>query len=321
MTAAHFQPAAVFVLSGTDSRRFWIMLGVSLALHVVCVVFLGVRLSASSQTPLASYEVALVSLSQPQPVSQPPAPEPPKENKPPMAQKAPAPKPAPPQSQSRSAAAVREALRGMALPPEAPSLTESLPANTAPRQEPKRLREEIDNLLAKLAVPAPASPAKTVSPPVPAPGKPVVTEDLRRQLQELQRLPAPPAEPAPVAKAATVPAPMLKRPTTNLDVPGIASGSSLYLAQVQNMISSHWQAPNVGDFAQLEGLQVTVRFRLHRSGKVTDVAIESSSGNEYYDLSGKRAVLSADPLPPFPKGMREPYLDAHFRFVLGGQAG
>lgn len=317
MTAAHLQPAALFALSGTDSRRFWTMLGVSLALHVFSVVFFGVRFSASYQTPLASYEVALVSLSQPRPVAQP-APEPPKESKPAMAQKAPAPK-SPPPGQSRSTAAVREALRGMALPPEAPSLTESLPANTAKRQEPKRLREEIDNLLAKLAVPAPASPAKTVSPDS-TPTKPAVTEDLRRQLQELQRPPVSPTE-TPVARAATVPTPMLKRPTTNLDVPGIASGSSLYLAQVQNMISSHWQAPNVGDFTQLDGLQVTVRFRLHRSGKVTDVAIESSSGNEYYDLSGKRAVLSADPLPPFPKGMTEPYLDAHFRFVLGGQAG
>ncbi len=372
MTALRIHSGLLFMPSESEHRLFGAMLGVSIGLHLAFLVLVGLRIAPSYQTPLASYEVALVSLSEPQAVVQPvtpqpvplvqPPPSPPQpvqERKPapivaePPVQKsmalAPAAKPMPQKAvpieregRSRSAAVVREALQGLELPPEAPTLTEPVPARSASpqrstRPEPKRLREEIDSLMAKLAVPTTPTappPSKTNSPPVTVPTKPVLSDELRRQLQELQRpvLPEPDrpaparppeARPVPAEKLLTAPpaAAIPKRPTVSLDVPGAASGFNPYLAQVQNKISSYWVAPNVGDFRQLEGLRVTVKFRLHRSGKVTDVVIEESSGNEYYDLSGKRAVLSADPLPPFPRGMSEPYFDAHFRFVLGEQAG
>ncbi|MER3422813.1 MAG: hypothetical protein C4293_05870, partial [Nitrospiraceae bacterium] len=56
------------------------------------------------------------------------------------------------------------------------------------------------------------------------------------------------------------------------------------------------------------------------NGSIEDVTIEQTSGNEYYDLAGKRAVLSAR-LPEFPAEMPEPYLDAHFSFTVGEQSG
>jgi hypothetical protein len=54
---------------------------------------------------------------------------------------------------------------------------------------------------------------------------------------------------------------------------------------------------------------------------VSDVIIERTSGNEYYDLAGKRAVLNADPLPAFPREMADAYLDAHFSFTVGERSG
>jgi hypothetical protein len=51
------------------------------------------------------------------------------------------------------------------------------------------------------------------------------------------------------------------------------------------------------------------------------VVIEQSSGNEYYDLAGKRAVLSAIPLPAFPAELTDSYFDAHFTFMVGEQQG
>jgi len=39
---------------------------------------------------------------------------------------------------------------------------------------------------------------------------------------------------------------------------------------------------------------------IRRDGKVLDLRVEKSSGNEAYDESARRAVRKADPLPAFP---------------------
>ncbi len=51
------------------------------------------------------------------------------------------------------------------------------------------------------------------------------------------------------------------------------------------------------------------------------MAVEQSSGNEYFDLAGKRAVVTANPLPMFPADLTESYFDAHFTFTVGEQNG
>ena len=99
----------------------------------------------------------------------------------------------------------------------------------------------------------------------------------------------------------------------------MAPGSNVYLAQVRRKISSMWSAPPVDVTAQL--YSVVVKFRLHRDGSVTGVAVEQSSGNEYFDLAGKRAVVTANPLPVFPADLTESYFDAHFTFTVGEQNG
>ncbi|MEK6618149.1 MAG: TonB family protein, partial [Nitrospirota bacterium] len=68
-------------------------------------------------------------------------------------------------------------------------------------------------------------------------------------------------------------------------------------------------------------LQVVIKFRLDRSGVVSNVSVEKTSGNEYYDVAGTRAVLSANPLPPFPREMSDANLDAHFSFTVGEESG
>ncbi len=61
-------------------------------------------------------------------------------------------------------------------------------------------------------------------------------------------------------------------------------------------------------------IEAVVRFRLEKSGYVTEVEIEQSSGNEYFDLAAKRAVLAANPPPSFYEEMQEDYLYTHLRF-------
>ena len=110
-------------------------------------------------------------------------------------------------------------------------------------------------------------------------------------------------------------APSVKAVDTTLKVQGRAPGSNAYLGRVRQRISSYWSAPPVDVTGQT--YVVIVQFRLHRNGSVTGVAIERSSGNEYYDLGGKRAVLRAIPLPVFPPELTESYFDAHFTFTVG----
>ena len=54
---------------------------------------------------------------------------------------------------------------------------------------------------------------------------------------------------------------------------------------------------------------------LMRDGTVQDVRDETSSGNEYFDRSAVRAVKSASPFPPLPRGFQDEFLGIHFTFV------
>jgi len=48
------------------------------------------------------------------------------------------------------------------------------------------------------------------------------------------------------------------------------------------------------------GLTVVIRLRLERSGRVSDVRVEKSSGDTQFDASAVQAVRCASPFPPVP---------------------
>lgn len=105
-------------------------------------------------------------------------------------------------------------------------------------------------------------------------------------------------------------------PDMAAQIQGVGPGSNAYLARVQQLVSQHWTAPPV-EMTDKPSF-VVIRFRLNRTGEVSAVVVEQSSGIEFYDLAAKLAVLRADPLPPFPKNLTEPYYDMHIRFAIGG---
>jgi len=87
---------------------------------------------------------------------------------------------------------------------------------------------------------------------------------------------------------------------------------SYFLAGVERKVSENWFS------AVTEGvsdLSCVVYFRLLRDGSATDVRIETSSGNAYFDRAAVRAVKSAVPFPPLPKAFPNEYLGIHFTFV------
>jgi len=238
---------------------------------------------------------------------------------------------------------LRDAFKGIELPPEAPKLGEIPPPAPAapPRQvetyRPDPTAPKLSNRIRDLKVPemrpAPMASKAVPVPPVPGQSGPIVSPDLIEKLQQpveqIRRPPEPrPIEPKefrlasakPAAPSATGTTPALLRdvaPTTAIETSG-AQGNPFWTL-IRQRINSKWVAPPV-DLTQ-RFLQVVIRFKMDRSGKVGDVMVEQSSGNDYYDNAGKRAVLAADPLPPFPPEITERQITTHFIFTVGEQAG
>jgi colicin import membrane protein len=215
-----------------------------------------------------------------------------------------------------------EIMKGIELPPDAPKRGDISPEERPRATSTMKLPDvpvvsDTKDLTGKPAAQKPSSS---------------LTEDLAKDLDEefkkINKLevskavasvdvPSKPApQPAPQVEAKV---PSVKAVDTTLKVPGMAPGSNAYLALVRQRISNCWSAPPL-DLTN-QAYVVIVQFRLHRDGKVTGVSIEQSSGNEYYDLAGKRAVLSANPLPVFPADISDSYFDAHFTFTVGEPQG
>ncbi len=384
--ATHTLPRLLPLTLDADQRealgvRFTWTVIVSLTLHVCALLVIsGVRLMQHDERPLASVQVSLVTMSlpvrptetpaarqadvmKPHKVVQPAVPPPVKPSPlPPIAAAKPvASAPIPPPVRSDALGArrssgdvMRDVLKGIELPPEAPKFGELSPAKPVtlsqrvdvPRTDraPEKISSDIDTLLGNLKVPdvtpmtpvAPREPVKTAQAQLRQPSLAEqfdqFDQELEEELKKLQSMPrsVKPVEPSQQAKPVSEPSikqaqvavakvPTVRSPETSMRVSSTGPGSNRYLARVQQKISSLWTAPPV-DVPE-KALTVVVKFRLHRSGLVSNVIIEQSSGNDYYDLAGKRAVLSANPLPAFPPEMTDSYLDAHFSFTVGEQVG
>lgn len=315
----------------------------SVALHLgVFILVTWVRLPQHGERPLASIEISLASLPTPPvkaaepvkavepvktPVKQVETPVPP-----PPVKVAPV---APPVVHREAAAPskpaqnpMRDLLKDIELPPDAPKFGDYSPAEKL-----KKVQEPAVANVPKLKLPdvPVVSEAKVATKkPADTKSRPSLTDELNRELDEelnkIKKLELPKESKAAPAESQPTPTPQLeaKAPSvkavdTALKVPGMAPGSNVYLAQVRRKISSMWAAPPVDVTAQT--YRVVVKFRLHRDGSVSGVVIEQSSGNEYFDLAGKRAVVTAHPLPMFPADLTESYFDAHFTFTVGEQNG
>ena len=215
---------------------------------------------------------------------------------------------------------LKSALGEIEQPPKAPDLRSHRPVErrapspeTPPRdlnvQKALKTLPEVPDLSTP-AAPEPKSKREVTT-------KSRIAEDVAKQLSELER-PTPEEESSKDLTVASK-SPSLRKPLTNIKVPGAGTGLNKYLAVMKAKITRRWVPPRVG--LRDPSLQVVVQFRLHRDGHVTDVAIKRSSGNEYYDDAGKRAVQAADPLPSFPAHMDEKVLDVHFSFTVGNGAG
>lgn len=151
------------------------------------------------------------------------------------------------------------------------------------------------------ALPVPEVPAVATSPPVSIPMVPVTVT-------------SPPISIPSVLAAATSPPisiPMVSEtqsePTT-LQVKGSSPEKSPYWVDIEIEIDRQWVV------STMPYDPVVLRFRVERTGRVTDLTIEQSSGNDAYDSMAKRAVTAASPFPPFPPTITDDYRVIHHTF-------
>jgi TonB family protein len=215
---------------------------------------------------------------------------------------------------------MRDILKDIELPPDAPKRGDISPEDK-PRKAPVIKLPDVPVLTETKDI----TQKRLVASAQPSSLTEDVAKELDEELKKIKKLEVPKAAPPPM-EVPSKPAPQIeakvqnaKAVDTTLKVPGMTQGSNAYLALVRQRISNSWNAPPLDLTRQT--YVVVVQFRLHKNGSVTGVAIEQSSGNEYYDLAGKRAVLSANPLPMFPPDISDPYFDAHFTFTVGEPQG
>lgn len=181
----------------------------------------------------------------------------------------------------------------------------------------------------------PASVKEVAAEPAPPAPKSPVQETVRPKI-EIKKPPVQP-RPKPVAPAAAVPPSVKTKPTppapskeTDLQerspvaaippvntkveakVEGLDPNSSYY-GNITRKIEIYWSPP-FESTAEIK--EAVVNFILYPTGRIADPTIEKSSGNAFFDQAALRAVYEANPLPPFPQGIRDPSLKVHFSFLL-----
>ena len=87
---------------------------------------------------------------------------------------------------------------------------------------------------------------------------------------------------------------------------GDAGDAGAYLDQVESRIMAVWRLPE-----NLDGRKVILRMRLERSGRVSNVRVERSSGDKKFDASAIEAVRRAIPFPPVPDSAKVIVGDLH----------
>ena len=86
-----------------------------------------------------------------------------------------------------------------------------------------------------------------------------------------------------------------------------------YLNIITDRVSSNWFSSLV-DPGISGSFQTIIYFRIEKSGQVSDIKIEQSSGVTPLDLSAVRAVKASAPFPPLPREYEDAYLGIHLIF-------
>lgn len=87
---------------------------------------------------------------------------------------------------------------------------------------------------------------------------------------------------------------------------------SYYLNILLNKINKNWNNPFKDRDIILKSI---VYFEVDKNGKIYNVRLEQTSGNELYNETTIRAVTLAKKLPPLPQEFSDDYLKVHIEFL------
>lgn len=201
--------------------------------------------------------------------------------------------------------------------------------------------------------PKPAEPKKPAAPVAAAPSEPKVKQSLKKQTyrsskvvdsaisrieekveQESQQRADPLQEALDRLRQQVESSPQAgpsDQPSKETDASsraGLVGGSSegilkelelidIYRMEIAWRVQKNWAFPD-----RLAGngddLVVELAFTVLPNGEIRDVWFDKRSGNRYLDESAKRAVLKANPVGPFPKGVAKSVITVGLRFTPEG---
>jgi outer membrane biosynthesis protein TonB len=169
----------------------------------------------------------------------------------------------------------------------------------------------------KKAMPETAKPSPNLKKAVVAVKKEAPKKDSMPDLTRQKKTPAPVEqaksnEATPQKPPASPSAPIEEPATTGKKSEGVVVSSSSddsklapYFSALTNRIQMNWNPPQ-----GVKGVKAKVTFRVIRSGRVFgDATIILSSGNTYFDLAARRAILSSSPFPPVPDDFYKEYAE------------
>jgi TonB family protein len=184
------------------------------------------------------------------------------------------------------------------VPPVAPPVTEAAPAPPtkpvvrAPKTKVERGTAILPEKPAKLPetqqIPEPI-PESTIAPPEPAPE--VMAE--------------------PDTTATTIVAGLPDASGLKVDEPDFTF--LYYLNIIRNRIQDYWQPPRLAS-SRSQNQQAMVMFKIGRSGKISQIRVEQSSGNFLFDQAAQRALYEVTQLPPLPVEYGGKELTVHIEF-------
>jgi len=151
--------------------------------------------------------------------------------------------------------------------------------------------------------------------------EPVEEEIKKEEKKEIIKEKAPPKEKTSSVKTEKkkpkIPEKIIKKGLPDIK-PKIYTGSgrgftySYYLNILLNKINKNWHNPYQGKDVVLKS---TVYFEVDKKGKIYNVRLEESSGDNMYNETTIRAVTLAKKLPPLPKEFADDYLKVHLEFL------
>ncbi len=144
-----------------------------------------------------------------------------------------------------------------------------------------------------------------------------IQEEVKKETPKEKAPPKKKATPKKVVKKEKKAEKVIKKGLPDI-TPKVYTGSgrgftySYYLNILLNKINKNWQNPFKGKDVVLRSI---VYFEVNQNGTIYNVRLEENSGNDLYNETTIRAVVSTKKLPPLPQEFADDYLKVHLEFL------